>query len=503
MERKNGNEYDDIFRQKLSKIVPEYHPGSWDSLANRLDEAEQTDAFDNDVADQLDQIHVPYNTSSWSLLAARLELEQKRLQTVLHFKTMELSLLFLLFLTAWQHLPAWLPPQPIHPVYQGPVAESAAEPAKAEETFALSADQTPSSADELSHEEESLAATTTGAAALEPGTDSWSTALLDDLISSVEPYPQERPQMAPLPTTDLTEVNSEMAARQQLRELHAERTAPVTSPSDEFVHTGPMAGLAGNSFSLLNYGEAEELLDHIRPVERKTFLRIGFVGSPDYNRVITPPTVVGSDSVVTLDRYSLGYSGGITLGIERGKWEIETGAIYAARRYQSIPTVYVSGSIKEGGFYGVSLSDFELNTVNIPLNFRYNAFVQDKWRLYAIAGASLNVVTQANYYTVNLESYESLQGGLQQNDRTPSAETLPPIKSKALTKGWLDGGPFWNNATLFGNAGVGVERYMSSHWSIFAQPTYQHSFPLFNSGLGPYNDQLHSVSIFMGLKVRL
>ena len=190
----------------------------------------------------------------------------------------------------------------------------------------------------------------------------------------------------------------------------------------------------------------------------------------------------------------------ITLGLETGRWEIETGAVYAARRYQTIPALYLSGSIKRGGYSAQGLRDFQLNTVQVPLNIRFNAWVHDHWRIYGLAGASLNVVVQANYFLVDEQAYALDFPGDNARLGDPRPE---PLAKKALVKGWWEGGPFWHNATLYGNAGFGVERYMSHHWSLFAQPTYQHSFLLFNSGLGPYNDQLHSFSIYMGVKVRL
>ena len=56
---------------------------------------------------------------------------------------------------------------------------------------------------------------------------------------------------------------------------------------------------------------------------------------------------------------------------------------------------------------------------------------------------------------------------------------------------------------MYADFGVGLERYMSPHWSMFVQPTYRHALPLFNEGLGPYQDRIHNFGIGMGLKVRL
>jgi hypothetical protein len=307
-----------------------------------------------------------------------------------------------------------------------------------------------------------------------------------------------------LPPSSLAVIDHGKNAQQQLWELQAEKTESLSSPTDQFQRNGALAALEGGGLNLLDYGNPDELLDYIRPSERQTFVRIGFVGSPDYNRVVTPLQEIDNGEEVSYDRYSLGYSGGLTLGVEHGKWEVETGAIYGARRYQAIPTVYVSGNFRDG-YTGVSLRDFELNTVSVPLNFRYNVILHNKWRLYAQGGASFNVVLDANYYTVDKDAFSELSqpSNLSGNNGFSRAEKPESLRNKDLTAGWIEGGSLLENATLYGDFGVGLERYMTPSWSVFVQPTYHHSFQLFNDGLGPYQDLIHNFRIGIGLKVRL
>jgi hypothetical protein len=155
-------------------------------------------------------------------------------------------------------------------------------------------------------------------------------------------------------------------------------TAPEAAPSARLPLSAALAEETNSPFATDNYPTAEAIdlaatvmdapglaptiaslaLDPLyrglalnlkpKPEVRKTFLRVGFIGGPDYLRVITPPTRIGFDTVVALDRYALGYHGGITMGVERGRWEIESGAIYAARRYAPVPVLYVRGSLREG-----------------------------------------------------------------------------------------------------------------------------------------------------------
>lgn len=493
---KGNNNLDRIIRHKLDQVHPAFKPGSWDQLASRLDDVEAADAFDEDISERLQRMYVPYQQNSWAVLAARLELERRRVQTITHYKVMELSLLLLLFITAWQHLPT-APATPPLPPPGIPFASTAPSvwPEAGNNDAMVAANR--------ADDQEQLAGTSANNDLAAEKTD-------PDLVKYFEEVNQlkeaaQRSAIASadlLPTTDLEKIPYGTNAQQQLKQFFAEKTETVSTPSDAFQKTGALAALKDNEPVLLDYGDPDELLEYIRPLERKTFLRIGFTGSPDYNRVITPLQALEDGTVVSYDRYSLGYSGGITLGVEHGKWEIETGAIYAARRYQAIPTVYVTGTIREG-YTGLGLRDFELNTVNIPLNFRYNFLVHDKWRLYAQGGASVNLILAANYFLTDQAEFAGIARNPNANNGTSALDKPEPLQNKSLTEGWLEGGSFWENATLYADFGLGLERYMAPNWSMFVQPTYHHSLPLFNDGLGPYRDKIHNFGIGMGVKVRL
>jgi hypothetical protein len=493
---KGNNNLDRIIRNKLDQVQPVFKPGSWDQLASRLDDVEAADAFDEEVGERLQRMHVPYQQNSWAVLAARLELERRRVQAITHYKIMELSLLLLIFITAWQHLPTAPAVPPVAPPSGIPFAAIAPNITPDEQTDSA-VDANTAAADHL------LATTTTNDGFVAEKSD-------PDLIKSFNEVNQlkeavQRSAIAsadPLPTTNLEGIAYGVNAQQQLKQFFAEKTETISTPSDHFQKTGTLAALKGNETVLLDYGDPNELLDFIRPFERKTFLRIGFTGSPDYNRVITPLQELEDGTVVSYDRYSLGYSGGITLGVEHGKWEIETGAVYAARRYQAIPTVYVTGTLREG-YTGLGLRDFELNTVNIPLNFRYNFLVHDKWRLYAQGGPSVNLILDANYFLTDQAEFAGIARNPNANNGTSALDKPEPLQNKALTEGWLEGGSFRENATLYADFGLGLERYMTPTWSMFVQPTYRHSLPLFNDGLGPYRDRIHNFGIGMGVKVRL
>lgn len=489
------NEHKDIdqtIRDKMTQLTPPMKRGSWDVLADKLDAADKAAAFDREVVGKLEGIHVPYRQSSWAVLAARLELQRQRIRAVLHYKAMEISLLLLLLMTAWPYLPQGIPVAPLPPGI--PVADLRYQPAMNHEGTA------PTQAGTRNTYNAPTSTTIDGDLKETNDAQDNTNRTSDEPIAATSRLRNQRPANTPLRTLD-----GSPTPQEQLREVIAKKADQVATPSDRYPSQGPLAALNGGATVLLQYDETEDLLAYLRPSERQTFVRIGFVGGPEYNRVITPTQEIVDGVEVFLDRYSLGYGGGITIGVEHGKWEIETGLLYAARRYQAVPALYISGNITDG-YSGISLRNFELNTVNIPLHFRYNFFLHNKWRLYAQGGASLNLITGANYYIANEDSFNDSDIGrnLDNENGVSRAEKALLLQSKSLIPGiFEDGGSLQENATLYGDAALGIERYMTPTWSLFVQPTYRHAIQIFNDGVGPYRDRIHNFSLGIGVKVRL
>ncbi len=176
--------------------------------------------------------------------------------------------------------------------------------------------------------------------------------------------------------------------------------------------------------------------------------------------------------------------------------------IYAAR-YYPVGIVYVRGSLLSG-LRGDELRTTELNMLNIPLHVRYDYFQHNKWRAYVLAGGSLQVAFQSNYYTAEAPQFNFLPAFPPPVTDGPGEESeIDRIRRDG--QGWLEGGDFEDNAYLTLNFGFGAERYFSERWSLFVQPVYQHSVHYFKNvdGLGPNNDRINSLSVLIGTRVRL
>ena len=123
---------------------------------------------------------------------------------------------------------------------------------------------------------------------------------------------------------------------------------------------------------------------------RKTELSFSMYTSADYNFIQSDfynPSIKDWD-VYQRDRY--GYSGGFSLGFQVKRLLIETGASYSYISYNQREESNIIGNFKDG-YLEEQWDDAELDMVQIPLNIQYAFLMKNKWRLYSVSGASLNL----------------------------------------------------------------------------------------------------------------
>ncbi len=468
---------DKHIRDTLSPMQAAYKAESWDELSRRLDDEllDEDALFDRAVRSQLGRIGTLQQRRGWHRLVLQLELEHRRIRAVVSCKSLEfIAALLLLLLISPRHESVRTPSQAAVRMNQ-PLNSPAARITQGQ----------PAQFSAFNH----------------PGLTN-KAGDVNDTATEVSDASQKLLAIPTIPGRDLTTVasgHSGVKEKLALPGLSAPR--PVTDLASLLKPTIASRMCMDLPASLAGLTVATDQVGQQRRA-RKTYLRMGPVGGPDYLRVITPPTTVGFDTLISLDRYAAGYHGGFSLGIEHGRWELETGLIYAVRRYTPIPVLYISGNLRTG-FFAAGLHNFEFNTVNIPLNGRINLLMRNQWRIYALSGVSLNIVLEANYYTAGEAAFSTsfLRPPSGNNGRNEPG--LPGSLEDKLTKGWLEGGRFLDNTTLYGNIGGGVERYMSPAWSLFSQTVYQHSLYDLHGGIGPYKDRIHALSVMLGVKVRL
>lgn len=259
--------------------------------------------------------------------------------------------------------------------------------------------------------------------------------------------------------------------------------------------------LPGLPFQQLLTDPSTDLGDaKVERIKKGPTLIVGMFGSADYNHIVVPASSE-KRLAESFERAALGYGGGLSLSADFGRLEVTLGAIYAAR-YYPVGIVYVRGGLLSG-LRGDELRTTELNILNVPLHFRYDYIQHNKWRAYVLAGGSVQVAFQTNYYTAEAPQYDFMPAILPLVTDGGGESEIDRIRRNG--KGWFESGSFEDNAYLSFNFGFGAERYFSDRWSLFVQPVYQHSIHYFKSenGLGPNNDRINSLSVLFGTRVRL
>lgn len=503
------NPFDKRIKDQLGRvrpIMPEHH---WDRFAQELDEELVSDATRKPLSDaELDQIIADrlqhYTPRKYAAQWAHMEMLLDRSAKVFHYKLAEASILLLLFWFCWQTPPPSAYHQNTTPSPVGtPLADAQAGmlpsvsvgEAVGEEVFGGL------------HE------------ATVPVGDNYQAPSSDSPTDASSPYGQQ-PRSA--------EVNSAPAGTEPPVDVVTRKTSLATVPLRRAIPSLPITPAQRASITMppvtvgkVVYSEAMTNIptlatevsqdkDHtapasmaLKPNKSQPVLRVGMFASGDYNRILISPNAnTGIFDVETINRVALGYGGGLSLGLDMGRWEVETGAIYASRKYP-VGLIYVEGGLREG-LKGSELRAAELNMINIPLHVRYNVLLRGPWRAYVLAGASIQLTFQADYFAVNADDQYNTKPS-----RTPSGAGQEKEEESSIVRiqkesiGLFEGGSFNDNTYLTGNIGLGVERYVGNRWSLFAQPTYQHALHYFGEGLGPNKDHINSLSVFFGAKVRL
>ena len=504
------NPIDRTIKEKLEGIQVPFDADSWQLMEQKLDEeamgiagegqpVADTKHIDEAVFEKLHRYQAPYQPGHWRRMEILLDEVFAWPRQVLRYKLTELALMFLLFLLLWQYAPDSSSnslPASSPSTQEGTPAGQPATPGQDQEKITPQAALHGSSFDprnsDLS-ESPSLTldinggngATSGGQATAQSGFQPGSNAFTADSD------PAESPLRLFLPLAP---------ASQRLPFLE---TPKYPLPNKLAFNLNLLAEL-----DLLEIQPGELAYDGLRDIGGPVFtkrrnrpaLRVGMFGSAEYNH-ITVPSSEEKKLEEELQRYAMGYGGGLSLGLELGRFEIETGAIYAARQYP-VGLLYVNGSVGSG-LQGQRLEASELNIINVPLHFRYSFLRRGNWRAYALTGVSLQVAFQRNYFITDEPQYDfrPMQAPPMPAPSAGDEPAIDRIRKSGL--GWFEGGTFEENAYLTGNLGLGLERYINSRWSLFLQPTYQHSLQYFRVGLGPNADQINSLSILFGAKVRV
>ena len=509
---KKIDNFDKIFKDKLERLDTPPKAEHWDLFAQRLDEATAEEEQGHPIADskpideavfeKLHNLKVPYNPANWLKMEALLDEAFIIPSRILQYKLVELSILLLVFYFVGQSVPTPDTSTEKHFETEQPIiASNTPAEASAPNQTLPSVDEQASSANSKHNTPADATAKATAKTSKTTTSNIEATTAKQNPAGIAKKGVTTQNRKAFLPLTPIPAITAYTESTNA-----AETWAiPVDDIATDDARNTMQSVDAIPGLDLALFPETlAGLPDGVQATKskRKGVVRIGMYGSGEFNHIIVPTNQekakTDSDE---LARFSVGYGSGLSIGLDMGRWEVETGAMYAARKYP-VGLIFLGGRFDEG-YYANRLSAGELNIVSLPLHFRYNFIYKDKWRVYALAGGSLHLALQADYSAAEAPDFVGPPNPAAPPPQSPQEGETSITDLKQESVGLFEGGAFNDNAYITGNIGVGVERYISERWSLYAQPTYQHSLHYFREGLGPNKDRINALSFILGAKIRL
>lgn len=498
--KKRLNKFDEHIRQQMEHLQPDFDPSNWETFEERLDAAPPSSTVFSDsdldqlVFDKLHRYEAPYRPEHWDRMKALLHERFTWPQYLLRYKSVELALFLLLFLSFWQYLPRTFAPQDGQRAYQATAAVDELPTIDFNET-ALTSPPKPSVAEEATDASSEMRPATPPTATV-PANSSQGTipkTLKKDYTAPIRPLPT----LGFLPLQPSQAQQTLGHAAEQLANLLKPLPEGPSTP-DAMALLDPMPNQAPKLLPTAVRGLDETKLFQTK---KRPTLVVGMFATAEYNRILIS-VQEEKRKAAAIERAAYGYGGGLSLNLDFGRLELQTGLIYAARHYP-VDVTYVRGSLLRG-LWGDKLETTELNMLNLPLHLRYDVVQRGKWRLYVLGGGAVQVAFQSSYYTADAPEFHF--SPIPQDPDNPSPTPNVNVTEINRGAGWFEeGGRFRENAYLSANVGFGAERFLTERWSLFAQPVYQHAFYHFSGdkGLGPNNDRINSMTLLLGTRVRM
>jgi hypothetical protein len=525
----NGSKmsFDEVISGKLDRIEVPIVAGDW-SLMEKMIEADETAevleneaVVDNLLTERLENFQVAYQPHHWQMMANRLEVEFFVRYHILRCKAAEAALVVLMLLTIARFLPTSSEsPAQIEPSKNAnwPTAPAAPAPSKKAgstldvpiaQAQAKNSPQFPSANGPMAVTIRAPRFLASNAAETGNGKNSTGVSAAGLNLAFLPPSTLHRPTSDRLPK-NLFEAITEK------RFLWSRLTTPGLDNRNSLM----LASLDATAEKQRYAWEVPQLPQSYF-LEKNWTLRMSAFTNTDFAMVLMPPTKYSMYDTLIAEGYDTtlasGYGGGIAVHFKKHKWEIQTGATYSVKRYvPNSPALFaetVNYIIKqeESEFKGV-----QLNILQVPLHLNYHFKDHGKWRIYGSFGAAGHLVTTSTNQAKELAAPTSatfallppvsnVSSKIVQSkggdivEQQPVSAANQPIS--LFPNGFFEGGHIRNNFYLTANIGLGLERYVSSRWSIFLQPNYQHQF--LKNDIGVNGERFYNFSLQFGTKVGL
>ena len=479
-------QFDEVVNDKIGQLESST-VNNWENIEQALDAEEVLDAaFDTEIYTKLKQIQPNYQPSHWQRLVAKLNTNLANREKLYRHKLMEVILMVLLLLNFYQYLPTSYPPAnnenqypeeifKAHPeleVVPNPTAiqEKAPKIVAQQEKTATNEVNKPlivdnSAATKVIDKSKTIAINTTSESVTDATSAIHRNYSILNKLSVIDPNIGQKTGLS----ISVSEMNHHLT-------LHTEtgnsliNTVPSLTPN--FVESQYITPLG---------------CQDCKSTKIPARLRMGIVA----NFAINNAYRTGGEilDISALNQKGFGYGSGFSLGFKYGRWEIETGLSYAAKRYD--PNIINAPNVE---VKRIHFQTIHLQTLHIPANLRFNYAVLGKgrWHLYAQTGAALNVILRAEY------DLAEVAAGSRSSANEITTSRLGEID---YNNGLFAGDGFKTNRYLSISMGAGIERYISPRWSLFVQPDFHFHFS--GNRIGPTQDRINTLSLSFGARKSL
>ena len=481
--------FDSLVKDKIDNTVTSAHLSpNWSALEAGLEAVEKTDAqFDAHIYSRLRPLETSYSSRPWYKILARLEAESTLKEKLYRYKLLEATLMILFLLNVYQYLPSTYLETVNFPsgrvqleVHSPEIFDEPEAPKKEISQSSFTNEPVPAVGKE----------NLPGVVIAAPATTSDFETELPVLGSSESSFekPLDRSyaimQILLMRRTSIQMGSGLMISLGEMNRhlsLHTKSSnsliTTVPSLSPDFVESQNIIPLGCRD---CKYSKIPARL------------RFGLISNLAINNVYRTGGQILDIS--TLNQKGFGYGSGFSLGFKYGRWEIETGLIYAAKQYDPNIIEQHGGIVSSGGIRRTHFQTIHLQTLHVPVNLRYNYAVlgKGKWHLYTQTGAALNVVLRAEYDLAEISS----------GSRSFSnAVTTSRLRQVNYNNGLLAGDGFKENRYLSISMGAGIERYIAPQWSMFIQPDFHFHFS--GNRIGPTEDRINTLSLSFGARKSL
>jgi hypothetical protein len=220
-------------------------------------------------------------------------------------------------------------------------------------------------------------------------------------------------------------------------------------------------------------------------------LKNGFKFPKLFHRQLRAAAFAGADMNFAngIGNENVGFSFGVFMEYEiSNRFALRTGILSSRKNFSKTYNTILDRTAEEGVIYYSKIDqNTGLSVFSVPVLFNGIIISNEKWRIGALAGPALSLLTH------RFVSGEKRTNMMQSSGNVTAITDLNPAD---FEKGLLQGAKAENNIFISAMFGFEIERQLGNRVSLFIQPLYTIGL----TKVGEEKDRLQNVSINVGIK---